>query len=229
MHRICKKTLLTFLVVIFLIPTSARGALPGIGTWTKFSDDQRFVLVMISPLSIEEELSDWGVNAENVQTLRETYPQSGLYYNDGTTTPIWTVPYHDSKQEIFISPEGKYLVCTDESWYTWSGRFGHVVDFYANGTELATYSDSDLFSELYLSGPLSRELNCQGVAFDADQLTFTTYSNQGHRFVFDVTTGRLIPQAFYVPWGIIAAVFVLGIAAIAVWRIWRAGNGRLIQ
>lgn len=177
-----------------LVSTVASAALPGRPSWRQVSDDGRYVLVMVSPLSVDEDLEHDGVDADEIRSIRATYFQSGLYLNDATTTLVWTVPYHDTTHQAFIGPQGQYLVLAHEDWYGWSGHFGHVATFYSSGTELASHLDTDLFSLLYLSLPFLARVDGDGVSFDARALTFTTHTTQGDTIVFDVTNGQIIRQ-----------------------------------
>lgn len=127
-------------------PGVASAALPSLESWTKVSADGQFVLVMISPLSAEEEFQYTEDNVEEIKRIRAGYTKSGLYRNDGSASPIWTIPFQDVTHDVFVGPQGKYLMLAHDGGSVWSGHYGHLVTFYSNGNEMASYSDVTLFS-----------------------------------------------------------------------------------
>src|SRR5262245_39214067 len=124
-------------LVALILPTDSMAGLAHPASWKKVSDDGRYVLVMVSPLPVDEDAGHQAFDAKEIRFIRATYSQSGVYHNDGTAVPLWTLPYHDGTHEVFIGPNGKHLVIADNDW---NGSYGHVVSFYSNGIELASYS-----------------------------------------------------------------------------------------
>jgi len=177
-----------------LASTVAHAALPHLASWRQVSDDGRYVLVMVSPLPVDEDAEQKAFDADEIRSIRASYSQSGLYTNDAAATLLWTLPYHDRSYKAFIGPQGQYLVLAHENWSGWSNHYGHVATFFSNGTELASYYYTDLFSTLYLSLPFFTEVTGDGASFDARNLTFTSRTNQGDTILFDVTTGQIVRQ-----------------------------------
>jgi hypothetical protein len=170
------------------MPAATLAALAHPSSWKQVSDDGRYVLVMVSPLPVDEDARD--PFDHEIRSIRATYAQSGLYHNDGTNTPLWTIRYWIWTQEVFIAPDGERLVIASDDWFH---SYDHVVSFFSNGRELASYSTTDLLSFARLKSLINGEpIDCGGMTFDADALTFTTRTQQGEAFTFDVTTGRLI-------------------------------------
>ncbi len=192
-------------------PTAAMAFLPHPASWKQVSDDGRHVLVMVSPLPVDEDAGHPSFDAQEIRRLRATYTQSGLYRNDGGGTPIWTLPYHDWTRKVFIGPEGRYLVIADDDW---QNSRGHVASFYSNGNRLASYSVTGLVASIRLKSLVNGEMvGCGGIAFDADARTFTSRTSQGETFVFDITTGRMVrhPSPFPAYIGIAAAALLMAI------------------
>ncbi|WP_425616191.1 hypothetical protein NA78x_006130 [Anatilimnocola sp. NA78] len=189
---------------------SAQGGLSSPNSWQRVSDDGQFVLVMISPWSVED---DAKVRREaqraEILRLRGTYSQSGLYRNDGSTEPVWTIAYA-GEQSMFLSSDGKYLVLADPSWH-----YGHVALFFANGKLLKRCSFSDLARHYLPIWKLRGGVSCSGLRFDEQQQTFTVSTNQGEAFVFDITTGNLIRSSSRYPLYLAASlVLLMGLGAM---------------
>lgn len=172
-------------------PTIANAALPSLESWTHVSSDGQFILVMVSPQSFAEEVEFSDDNVE-VKRIRGTYEQSGLYRNDGSTSPIWTIPFMDVTHEVFLGPQGKYLMLAHDGGSDWSGHLGHYVTFYSDGEELASYSDVELFSLVEWILPKVARSESDNLVFDPQEMTFTVFGGQGVRIVFDVTSGQVI-------------------------------------
>ena len=66
-----------------------------------FSPDRRFVFVIIGPYSAEEEPTHWaGQWAAKVKAIRDKWTASGMYRNDGSTTPLWTVDWYAYEVDV---------------------------------------------------------------------------------------------------------------------------------
>ncbi len=182
-------------------------------------EDGQYVLVMVSPLPIDEEAEQAGGRAEEAEAIRTTYTQSGLYRNDGTATPLWTMPYHAHYRAI-VTRDGKHLVIENNNW----GCSGYFVSFYSNGNELATFCLGDLIVFRRLKSKIYRRRGWGGATvFDRDALTFTYRTSHGEEIVFDVTTGKIISHwsPFRVQVGIGLAVLAATVTACLVWLIRR--------
>lgn len=104
------------------------------------------MLVMVSPLPIDEETSRGSFKAGETEEIRTNYSQPGLYRNDGTATPLWTLLYEDWTHQVFMRPEGKHLVIASVGKTTWSNQGDHAVIFFWKGIPLASYMYADITS-----------------------------------------------------------------------------------
>jgi len=147
--------------------------------------------------------------------LGDKYPQSGMYLNDGSNTPLWTV---DWKQRVFLPDDGKHVVRLGRLRYSSSYR-EEVFAFIAEGNVLKTYQTRDLIDFPYLLphssagygilySPLDPYLPHDGVRMKVDNYndyplnsgavidnkkrTMAIETCHGDRFLFDFTTGRII-------------------------------------
>src|ERR1043166_3681948 len=103
-------------------------------SYTSSSEDGRFTFVLISPLSREVEASQWNEGfKERIRQVREKYPASGMYRNDGSTQPLWTVNWY--AWHVDVASDGAHVIANN----VW-GRGG--ITFVANGSELRSYETS---------------------------------------------------------------------------------------
>ena len=186
------------------------------------SDDGRYVLVFVSPLPVEEDAGHSAFDANEIRSIRARYASSGLYRNDGSTTPLWTIPYHDPGVDVYIAPDGKHVVAED--WNT-----PRQLTFYASGTMLRRVYPFELDPYLRLKLWMGRYLVEIGPGrLDAKTLRLTVPTSDGE-MVFDATTGKLVSNrsiwALYVN-GTLAGVLVvaIGLAAFAVLRARRRAS-----
>lgn len=203
---------------------AAQGGLADPHSWKRVSGDGQFVLVMISPYPIDKDaVVHPAYDTEGIRRLRATYTRSGLYHNDGSTEPVWTIQYA-MENNVFLTTDGKRLILADQPWRS----NGHIASFYANGKLLRRCNIGDLIqSELQLwIWELRGGVNCSNLRLSDAQQTFTIGTNQGETFVFDITTGRLLRRTSRYPlyFGI-AAVILVTFSAVAFGYLIRRRNG----
>jgi hypothetical protein len=147
--------------------------------------------------------------------LGDKYPQSGMYLNDGSMEPLWTV---DWKQRVFLPDDGKHVVRLGRLHYSASYR-EEVFAFFAEGNVLKTYQTRDLIDFPYLlphssagygiiyspQDPNSTHdgvrmkvdnynhypLN-SGAVIDNENQTLAIETCHGDKYLFDFTTGDII-------------------------------------
>lgn len=145
----------------------------------------------------------------------DKYPQSGMYPNDGSTTPLWTV---DWKQRIYLPNDGKHIVRLGSSHYSATYR-EEAFTFLAEGTILKTYETKDLIAFPWLlphssngygfhRAPLDPDLPNDGVlmkvdngkgyplnsgaVIDNEKQTIEIETYHGDKYLFDLNTGNII-------------------------------------
>src|SRR6185312_9843017 len=105
-------------------------------------DSDRYIFVMISNLSFEEETEPtWYTKAdiEQSRSIRDEYPKSGLYLNDGSHQALWEYDGAWLRPAI-LAPDGNHLILPGE-WINdeYSSR---AVSFLWRGQLIRTYWDS---------------------------------------------------------------------------------------
>jgi hypothetical protein len=218
MMRMIRSTDLFAVLVFFVAVTvgqSAMAYLPHPASWKQESEDRRYVLVMVSPLPVEGDAGHPSFDGNEIRKIRAKYTQSGLYRNDGSTSPLWTIEYFSRAPKVYIAPDEKHIIIAAYS-DTFAGGF------YANGNRLARYGVDDLVSLVLLKSVLTgRRTACTDSDFDAQTMTYTVTTNQGEQFLFDVNTGRMVgtrsrwPACFGLAFvGIVAAVTTFVVLAL---------------
>src|SRR5262245_19920850 len=77
-------------------------------SYERVSANKKFVLVVHAP------------GAKGKSDLRDAYPKAGLYKNDGSKDPLWTIDWH--RDQVYVANDGIHLV---REGY-WAGRNIHL-------------------------------------------------------------------------------------------------------
>jgi hypothetical protein len=183
-------------------------------SYKKVSPDGKYLLVMISPA----EGFPHGTGAEESRAIRQTYPQSGLYPNDGSITPVWTIKRWSYKDSVYLASDNIHLVLRP-AWPLESPDDA-VISFYASGHLVRAYSMREL-----IDNPLrfkNKENNRipsnsweESERIDNSRMEYEVTTKDGGRFVFDVRTGQIVSESRYRDWSRIPKLAWLGAAVIA--------------
>lgn len=183
-----------FAIVVAGNPSSSVAGLRESFTETAVSDDGRYLLVSISTRPLEVELADDRldeVEKARVEDVRSHYPESGLYLNDGSNTPLWTYNGRWSGDPIVV-PDGEHVIFPG-AWTSNEYEF-QAVEFTRRGMTIRSYDNSDIIPAWLLKFLASgrRGPKCDGYWFDPATMTFTIRTNQSEEFTFDVRTGEIV-------------------------------------
>ena len=155
------------------------------------SPDGQYVLVMLDPER------DWTTEDK---TLRRYYPQSGLYKNDKSKNPLWTIDWHSF--EVYLSSDGKHVTRVGPWPRLWDAKDlkeggpalkQPAIAFYNEGKLLKGYSIGDLIKDPFkLPQSVSHFEWKKDIYFDDSkgQLKAVTFDGQEH--IFDMFTGNII-------------------------------------
>ena len=185
-----------------------------------------YVFVMIAPGTVEDDARSWNEEtAARIREIRRAYKQTGMYRNDGSAAPIWTVDWY--AYGVHLTPDGVHLIRPGP--WAWL-RDGHspdldveAVTFFANGRLLRTYQVGELIDD---PSRLERSVSHyrwqqEGRVSGESEYTITTLD--GNRFVFDVRTGEVVSESRIgrvFRWGWWVA-FCAAAVVVAAWLIWR--------
>jgi hypothetical protein len=216
----------TSVVVLWLTaPAVADGPPPPPQSFREVAPGGRFVFVMIAPLPADEDARGHREEtAAEIRRVRGTYARSGMYRNDGSAEPLWTVDWYAFNVEP--AADGQHLVRRGQ--WAWLQEDGspdldcEAVSFFADGQLLRTYRVGEL---VQTPGRLPRSVSHyqwrernEGGMCGEHEYTLTT--SDGSRLLFDLRTGEIVSRAWVIPpeawvWvavmsGSVVAVAVLG-------------------
>lgn len=123
--------------------------------------------------------------------LRRTYQASGLYRNNGSTKPLWTVPWYDAANSIRVASDGVHLV--RHAFLAWD-RSETAVTFYAHGRPLRSYRVSDLLrsNDSIVNTSANAFRWAESVQLNDKTRTLTVMKLNGERTVFNIATGEKV-------------------------------------
>jgi hypothetical protein len=191
----------------------------------------KYVFVMISPMPLEQEVKRWNEEtAASIREVRRSYARSGLYRNDGSTEPLWTVDWYAHR--VMVTSDGAHLIRSGP----WAGLpqdrkapLGGALDqealsFFANGQLLRTYRIGELIDD---PDQLPRSVShfrweYEG-RLDDSRSEYTLTTLDGNRFVFDVRTGGIVSEFRWrrvTRWGLWVALGAIATGGVA-WVAWR--------
>lgn len=84
-------------------------------SYTVISSNNKYVFVMLAPKEEFDLITKDKELRETALSIRKKYKRSGLYLNDSSTSPIWTVDWYS--YSAILSSDGNYVV-RFESWAT---------------------------------------------------------------------------------------------------------------
>jgi len=125
--------MLQVIVVVFIINSSASGDSPTRKySYTKVTKNNKYILVMLRP---------WARQFVDPKTGK-IYKHSGLYKNDGSSTPLWTINWF--ARTVIPDSDGKHLV----RFGPWaSSTYDLAVSFYKEGKQINSYRVRDLVKD----------------------------------------------------------------------------------
>jgi hypothetical protein len=161
------------------------------------TESGEFVFVMLA----REELSAYNQVGfiRRDEELRQKYSQSGLYRNDGSSTPLWTVDWYSFSVEI--SSDGRHLA----KFGPWagSGDYGELaIAFNEDAKEIASYRVDQLVTiPFYPFLPHSKSHYewLKTSEFDDKQGTLDIETMSGERYTFNIATG-MPSNNLILPW-----------------------------
>ena len=205
LRRTCIALFFVYHIQAFMPPGACcAGLIEKPRSWKAVSPNSRFVFVSIASVSLNEELA--AIRSEklrhntnttitlddliaNARQIRSMYSVSGMYRNDGSTTPLWTIKRWVSV--AYVACDGKHIVVPG-SW-TREPQGDYVAQFIANGKTVRDATILDIFCQFVVHRIVDgRVPECINTSFDPVALRYTVVTDFGDTTVFDARTGSVI-------------------------------------
>lgn len=156
----------------------------------------------------------------------KTYPASGLYRDDGSVDPLWTVDWYAFEGQVFFADDARYMSRLGP--WPLAGNYGELaVAFYDHGKLLKRYVVSDLVRRPEeLPHSESHYSWHRNVSSDVAAARLSVETEEGETLAFDMRTGERTgaPAAStgrpVMPW-MIAAGLAVGALALLLFRLKR--------
>jgi hypothetical protein len=188
-------TTISLLVLLLASGEAARADKPATpATRTETIANGKFLFVVLCPEFLE---------TERGKAIRAMYPQGGLYKNDGSKEPLWTIDWY--REQVAVLPDGVHMV----RYGNWPVRKAgpkdptiakdelkqEAVSFFAKGKLLREYPIEELIDDptkLPRSVSHFRWMKASKLIEDRLQLEVITFD--GNRIRFDLASGKIIEK-----------------------------------
>lgn len=178
---------LFFIVLFFALFSSPSNAIPPPTEqpFKKVTQDGQYVFVMLG----------------SQYKCRYEYPLSGLYKNDGSANPIWTINWYAYDPFVKISSDGIHLIYH----HCGVGYFDDIaVSFHSNGKLIRSYAVTDFVSwfefALFPGHGMEGSRWCSSSYLDDQTSTFKLSLRNGARYDFDISTGQIKSSLVFPRW-----------------------------
>ncbi len=162
------------------------------GNYSVVSPDARYLLVMLGYLTCDPCVTgdDWVGKSNN---LSENYLVSGLYRNDGSAEPLWTMGYVSWQKGVIVSPDGHHLVVWG-GWPTQGGEYREeAFSVYEDGKPIKRYEVRDLVANPEgLPHTVSHYKWVEKSEFDGGRNLLMVRTVMGEEYSFDMGTGDVV-------------------------------------
>lgn len=195
-----------FVVVLLFAAVATADSVMDPYSYTRPSPDGQYLFVMIAPGTIDQDAGRFiEPRATEIRQIRERYTVSGMYRNDGSTPPLWTVDWFEFGVEplsdgIHIVVPGPWASSTEDAACT----------FYANGQLVQRYEVGDLVALPWLMQHTASHFFWRDdTSLDDAAKTYSITTKHGERYTFDIVTGRIIRSFSPITWALRIMVAVL--------------------
>jgi len=183
MHAVSRVIkLFAVIFVLFVLPVQALADSPAPPKDYKLeTENNEYVFVMLAT-------PEWAKYQHS--GIREVYPRSGLYRNDGSTTPLWEVYWYSF--EVYPSSDGRHLVRMGP-WASSTGQL--ALSFHRDGKEIKSYMIKDLVrDEKKLDYAVSHFFWKSELRYDDEKGLLFLKTKDDQTYLFSVKTGEILPE-----------------------------------
>jgi hypothetical protein len=200
-------SLLALLVLFFSNPSSYADKPGPPTTYQETSGNGSYLFVMISPEPLETEVKHWNQEASSrIRAIRTAYGKSGLYKNDGSKEPLWTIDGY-LKRPVAVAGDGIHLVAFRDPVLKPGQAVGSSRPFskeelqqeafslFAKGKLLRRYTVDELVD---VPDKMPRSVSHFKWKLDAKfldvQQQFEIHTHDGNRIVLELKTGNILTK-----------------------------------
>ena len=163
-------------------------------SYSTTSPDGKYVFIMHGPKARDEKeeiVPD--EKMKETRLLQSKYSASGLYLNNGSTSPLWVLEAAPDKRyayKVFVSSDGHHLAKT--GWWT-NTAADEALTFYKDGRVIRSYSVKDVATaSWFLPGGYQHYDWDKNITFNDEKKTLTVTTEHYDRLVVDAATGKII-------------------------------------
>jgi len=224
-----------FVLLALAIPALADTPTPA-SSYKLITPGDRFVFVMISPHPVEQDTagSRNDENAARIREIRRVFARSGMYRNDGSVEPLWSVDWY--AMDVKLSSDGVHLVRQGPWAFLPAVRLHdfetaldqEAVSFFADGRLLRTYQIRELVDDQdHLTRSVSHLHWKKDGNLNDERLEYTLTTLDDNQFVFDVRTGAIVSESRARHFSRWCWWVALGMVAVGIvsWIAWRRRMG----
>jgi len=167
-------------------------------SFKKLTPNGKYIFIMIG----EAERSAIGgfLEPSEAMEIRLKYPQCGLYPNDDSIVPLWTIEGMWYSHDLQLTSDGVHMIFVSQIAKA-SSEVGLV--FYENGKIIRSYRIEELVDD-WDKCEVVRNTNrntqptvcwIEKQQLDDEKLEYLLITKEGNQFLFDVTKGTVISKS----------------------------------
>jgi hypothetical protein len=173
------------LIILFLTSNLFADSPAPPESYAVLSHDQKYILVILAPEPYDSS-----------SPLRQKYSVSGLYENNGSVSPLWTLPSDFCCPQVDVFNDAKHIV----AWNAWPEDYGTfdqtVAWFHENGKEIRNYKIQQLVDHpQHLRHSVSHYTWIDKTKVDDKLNRITLWTLNGQIITFDRRTGDVISRS----------------------------------
>jgi hypothetical protein len=178
-------------------------------SWSVVSPDGRYILVMVMPeslrIAIKKDFENYHpgeVYQEEGAELRNRYSECGMYANDGSTKPLWKIPWYIPAYDVYFSRNGEHvLIAQGYSIHSISNiPVGAQLFFHHQDGSHQAWIEQEVgwswgLRFLFSKFVLDKSFWYDFASFEQASDMYVMETNLQELFVFDITTGQMISSS----------------------------------
>jgi hypothetical protein len=177
------------------------------------SPAKNYIFVMIAAIA-NEALHYDDKSRDTIRKLRTKYRISGMYANDESTSPLWTVDWYAHR--VLVPSDGIHLI-RQGPWA--ESRFTEAIAFFESGKKIRSYRVADFVdTTVTLPHSVSHFGWERSLTLDDSGKTVTLVTANWDRYVIDYTTATIISAFRPMRVAAVSIPIILSAAVVGLFR-----------